>query len=312
MIIFIYGEDNYRSRKKLNEIIAYYKKINNDNLKIEFFDILDNKKEKSINSLNKKKQTSLFNEKRIKIFFNIFSNPQFKEKLLKESESLLKSKDIIIIFENNNLNHNDPLFKFLKTKAKCQEFQMLDIKSLKNWIKKEFEKYKAKPTEESIDKLIEYVGNDLWRLENEIKKIINFRKIIKKEDIEFLVKPKIETNIFNTIDAIAKKEKHKALKLLHQHLENGDSPTYLLSMISLQFRNILIIKDLIERKYTYNDIIKKTKLHPFVVQKNYYQAKKFNIQELKKIYQKIFETDLNIKTGKINPDIGLDLLIAEI
>jgi hypothetical protein len=88
MIIFIYGEDNYRSRKKLNEIIAYYKKINNDNLKIEFFDVFDNKKEKSINSLNKKNQTSLFNEKRIKIFFNIFSNPQFKEKLLKESESL--------------------------------------------------------------------------------------------------------------------------------------------------------------------------------------------------------------------------------
>ena len=35
-------------------------------------------------------------------------------------------------------------------------------------------------------------------------------------------------------------------------------------------------------------------------------------EELKKIYRKIFETDLKIKTGQLDPQTGLDLLIAEI
>jgi len=38
----------------------------------------------------------------------------------------------------------------------------------------------------------------------------------------------------------------------------------------------------------------------------------FTLEELKKIYYKIFQADLNIKTGKIEPEVGLDLLITEI
>ena len=34
--------------------------------------------------------------------------------------------------------------------------------------------------------------------------------------------------------------------------------------------------------------------------------------ELKKIYQKIFQIDLDIKTGKIEAETALDLLLAEI
>jgi DNA polymerase III delta subunit len=55
-----------------------------------------------------------------------------------------------------------------------------------------------------------------------------------------------------------------------------------------------------------------THLHPFVVKKSYQQANKFTLQELKKIYQKIFKADLDIKTGKITPETALDLLLTEI
>jgi DNA polymerase III delta subunit len=34
--------------------------------------------------------------------------------------------------------------------------------------------------------------------------------------------------------------------------------------------------------------------------------------ELKKIYRKIFQIDSDIKTGKIEPETALDLLLAEI
>ena len=83
-------------------------------------------------------------------------------------------------------------------------------------------------------------------------------------------------------------------------------------MINFQFRNLLTIKELIEKKLPYYKIINKSSLHPFIVKKSYQQAQKFTLQELKKIYQKIFETDLNIKTGRLDPQTALDLFIAEI
>ena len=127
-----------------------------------------------------------------------------------------------------------------------------------------------------------------------------------------MVRSKIETDIFKTIDAIAEKNKKRALELLHKHLEKGDSPLYLLSMINYQFRNLLIVKDFIERCKPYNIILRKSGLHPFVVKKSYYQSQKFSFQELKKIYRKVFQIDLNIKTGRIESEMALDLLIAEI
>ena len=83
-------------------------------------------------------------------------------------------------------------------------------------------------------------------------------------------------------------------------------------MINFQFRNIIAVKDLIEKNKPYSVILQQTKLHPFVVKKSYWQAQKFSFPELKKIYQKIFQVDLAIKTGKIDSGLALDTLIAEI
>ncbi len=307
MIIFLYGQDTYRMREKLKEIIERHKKIHKSGLNLKYFDDFTNFKDEI-------RQTSMFKEKKLAVITDIFANSDFKEKFLENKKEFLNSEDIILIYEEKDFNKNNSLFKFLKKNAKSQEFKHLGGQNLKTWIKKEFDKYKTKIDSGVLEKLIEYIGNDLWQMSNEIKKLASFRnnKIVGVEDIELLVRSKIETDIFKTIDAIADKNKKQALNLLHKHLEKGDSPLYLLSMINYQFRNLLIVKDFIEKHKPYNVILKKSGLHPFVVKKTYYQSQKFSFQELKKIYQKIFKVDIDIKTGRIQPEIALDLLIAEI
>ena len=65
-------------------------------------------------------------------------------------------------------------------------------------------------------------------------------------------------------------------------------------------------------KIPYNLIAKKSGIHPFAVQKSFYLCNQFTFEKLKKIYQKIFQVDLDIKTGKIEPELALDLLLSEI
>jgi len=316
MIIFLYGQDTYRSRQKLNEIIEHYKKIHQSGVNLKYF-VGENLNFEDFR--DEILQTSMFSGKKLVIVSNVFSNSEFKEKFLKDSQppSFFEkggTEDLILFYEAGEISGDDSLFKLLKKSGQSQEFKLLEGQKLKDWIKKEIEKYGAKITPQAIEKLINFVGNDSWQLSNEIKKLVSYRKDknIQTKDIELLVKPKIETNIFKTIDAIAVGQKRKALELLKEHLAKGDSPLYLLSMINYQFRNLLIIKDLIEKNQPYYIILKKTQLNPFVVKKSYQQTNKFTLLELKKIYQKIFQVDLAIKTGRVEPETGLDMLIAEI
>jgi DNA polymerase-3 subunit delta len=311
MIIFLYGQDIYRLREKLNEIIEHYKKIHKSGLNLKYF---DNRSLNFEDFRDEIKQTSMFDEKKLMVLTDVSNNLEFKENFLKNSKELLNSKEIILFSEGRELPKGDKFFSFLKKEAKSQEFNYLEGVKLKNWLKKEFAKFKVEISPESLDRLINFVGNDLWQMSNEIKKISTFKLggKIEREDIELLVRPKIESDIFKTIDAIATKNKKQALALIHKHLEKGDNPLYLLSMINFQFRNLLMIRDLIEKKKPIQLFSKLTNLHPYIIKKSYPQALKFKLEELKKIYQKIFKIDLAIKTGQVKPELALDLFVAEI
>lgn len=307
MIIFLYGPDTYRSRQKLKEIIEHYKETHQTGLNLKY---LDGKNLDYADFKNEIQTTSMFKEKKLLILTDVLSNQEFKENFLKSSKKLIDSEDVVLFYETKEIPKNNAFFTFLKKQAKSQEFRLLDGQKLRNWVKKEVASQPASAGAAAVEKLIEYVGNDLWGLSNEIKKLASYKNKgkIEAEDVELLVRPKTETDIFKTIDAIASKNKKQALGLIHKHLEKGDSPLYLLSMINFQFRNILLIKDLLEK----GKPLKLSRLHPYVVSKTYGLARRFTLEELKKIYQKIFQVDYNIKTGKLDPQAALDLLIAEL
>lgn len=312
MIIFLYGSDAFRARQKLNEIIEHYTKSNKSGVNLKYF------QGEELNFPDFKNELagiSMFKEKKLLIFFDVFSNIPFRNKFLEEIKSSVKflegPENTLVFYQDGPVAKKDALFSFFQKAAKCQEFKPLEDDQLRIWVKKEIEELGKKIGQKELAKLIDFVGNDLWQMENEIKKLASFQKgeTIKEEDIELMVRPKIDTDVFKTIDAIASKDKKRALRLLKEHLEKGDPPFYLFSMINFQFRNILIIKDIIQRKLS---PYQAAGLHPYVVKKSYFLSNKFDLAELKKIYQKIFRIDHNIKTGKIKPEVALDLLISEI
>ena len=316
MIIFLFGEDSYRARKKLNEIIESYKKVRKSGINLNYFNCQDAKSANDFFSSlrNSVLQASMFKEKKLQVIIDPFSNPKFKEDFRKEKDIFLKTDDIILICETGKTEAKDPFFKFLKKNAKCQEFSLLTGLPLKKWAGQEFEKYGAKVDDMALAKLVGCVGNDLWRMDNEIKKLVSFKRnrAISIQDVDALVKSKIDTDIFKTIDAVSQRDKKQALDLLHKHLEKGDSPLYLLSMINFQFRNLLTVKELIEKRNTFDLILQKSGLHPYVAKKSYFQSQAFDFSQLKKIYRKIFQVDFDVKTGKVEPEAGLESLVAEI
>jgi DNA polymerase-3 subunit delta len=318
MIIFLYGKDTYRLQQKLKEIEAQYKEIHKSGLNLEKIDALQIEFEEFTDKLF---QYSMFIEKKLFFLENLFSSQKFKEKFLEKIKEIAKSQDLIVVFEKKELLKKDKLFLGLKKYGKSQEFESLKGKMLENWIKNEFQKEKIKVSEQAMNLLLEFIGNDLWQLSNEIKKLVCLKKPlkandlieeVKSKDIEILVKPKLEANIFKIIDALSQKNKKKALKLIQESLLKENKPLAILNMINFQFRGLLIAKTLMEEGKTLDDFLKLNILKPYPTRKCWYASTGFSLNQLKKIYQKIFEADLSIKTGKIQPEEGLKMLVAEI
>jgi DNA polymerase-3 subunit delta len=311
MIIFLYGPDSFRAKEKLDEIIARYKSEKKSGLNLAY---LDAEAADFTDFQARLAVSSMFAETKLLVLKNIFSNKSFQESFQEGLESFAAAKDVIVIFESNAPDQRLKLFKGLLKHAKCQEFKLLDSRGVKNWAAQKLQSMGASINQDALDLLTSYTSNDLWRLSGELQKLAAYRPggPVKKADVELLVKPSAQTDIFKTIDALAEGNKALALSLLHKHVEAGDHPLYLLTMVAYQFRNLLAVKELAEKGLMYGSIEKKSGLHPFVVKKTYFMCRQFSFARLKEIYWKIFETDSAIKTGAAEPETALDLLVAGI
>lgn len=298
MIILLHGEDTYRMRRKLREIMEEHKQKHKSGLNLR---CLEGKSIGLDDLRNEMFGISMFKEKKLIVVSDAFSNLKLKEELLEKGKVFTDSDNVLILVESTNILKKEKLFSFIEKSGKVQEFEPLKGVKLNAWVKKEVEALNGEINEKGLEKLIEYVGSDLWQMENELKKLVNYSKKISEKEIESMVKPKYETNIFDTIDAIATKDKKKAIRFLKEHAEKGDSVLFLLAMIASQIRNIISVKSGSGKG-----------MHPFVLRKATFQSRNFSLEDLKRIYQKIVDLDFEIKVGKIEQDMALDVLISEI
>jgi len=304
MIILLYGEDTFRSQQKLKEIIKEYQTKHQTGLNLVYFkeDDLDfDKLKETIEAV------SMFDEKKLIILENF--REQFSE--YSKKNKLKDNQDIIIVIHQQG---KLAASGFKRQVNMSEQFSPLAGADLVNWLKKEVAKNKANISQGAINKLVAYVGNDLWQMNNEINKLISYKanQSINEEDIDLLVKAKMDVNIFKTIDALAQKNKKTALRLLHEHLEQGENEIYLLSMFVYQVRTLLKLKDLIDKGTPFYNLARESGLHPFVVKKSSEQLRNFTLDQLKKIYHRLLEIDLALKTGRLDGPTALDLLVAEI
>jgi len=314
MILFLYGLDTYRSRGEMKRIIEDYKKANPNWLNFIRIDAGDNasgpeglKARREIEIFEQIRQTaetvSMFNEKKLIVIEEIFQQSKyFQEELLNylKEKKLDSDKNNIIIFWAEKIDSGE-LFQFLEKKANVQEFKLFKGNQLKSWIKDYVSKQKGKIENSAVEKLVEYVGSDLWRMSNEINKLLNYNKTIKIEDIELLIKPEIDLNIFNIVDALGYKNKNKVLKLFKQYLEKGEDEAYLLSMFIYQIRNLIKVKS-----------GGKLDMHAFVIQKTRQQVKNFSWNDLKKIYSQLLTIDFDVKTGRTDIRSALEVFLVNL
>ena len=351
MIIFLHGEDDFRIKRKLSELKEKFRKdVDPSGEAIIFFDgtklVLD-KLNTAVNS------GSLFVRRRMVIVENVFQNKNKemfsglldfvkKDKVHPkgmingearegglghgEKDSDPKEGNILIFHDVNIGAHptkiRKELWQFFLASKFSQEFKKLTNTELTSWIKKEASILGAEVSVQTSAELASILDNDLWRIQSELVKLVNYKEgmklmdggklEIKKEDIEEMSKGVFDDNIFALTDAIGSKNKPLALKLFEEQMQNGTSFDYLLTMIIWQFKRMLQVRQALDLGFNSRKIIADLKIHPFVAQKSINQVRSFDLEYLKDILRDLVDINKKIRETGTEPKVLMGLFIAKL
>jgi len=303
LIYLIFGPDTYRSKKRLSEFCQKHstdqgwEKINGAKI--------------SWSELQRILITpGFFEQKKLIEIDNLFlsGKPEVYQKVLKNLKNL-SAETILIFYESAELPKS--IQNRLPAQTKIEQFLPLTGPSLYNWIRKEISSEGGRIEPAAVQRLVLFCGSDLWRVKNEIDKLVCFRagRLISVANVELLVISPVSTTIFNLIDAIGEKKLSLGLQQLKKLLDQGENELYIFSMIIYQFRNLIQIKELIDQRLSLIQIQKKTGIHPYVIRKTLNQARNFSLPDLRRIYHRLLEAETSLKTGRNEPEVVLDLLV---
>ncbi len=206
------------------------------------------------------------------------------------------------------------LYKAVQKNGRIVELPIQDTNTLVRWIGGLFKAEDKRIKEQTVQLLIDKVGEDMFRLQGEVNKLIDYtlgREVVTKEDIEAVCVTQIKNQIFGMVDAVANKQQKKALECYYDLLALKEPPMRILFLMARHFRILYQIKSAENSYYTNNEIAKKCGVPPFTIKKYSGQAKQFKLRELRDIVEEVVMTEEAIKTGVLSDKLAVELFIVK-
>jgi DNA polymerase-3 subunit delta len=240
----------------------------------------------------------------------------FRESLIEYLPQLPDTTGLVFI-EDRGLSSRHPVVKLASQHERgyVRKFDPPAKDVLGHWVQERAHEYGASIEGKAAQELAVVVGDNLRLLDQEINKLATYtngERAITVEDVGALVPYAQEAVVFDLVDALGQGDAGTAAATLHRLLDGGEHPLAIFGMIVRQFRLLIQVKELEQRGASLQDVTKELNLHPFPARKLHVQAIRFTSAQLDAIYHHLLDTDLAIKTGKLDQVLALDLLVAEL
>lgn len=179
-----------------------------------------------------------------------------KDTLKEEAESSLAaylkqpSPTSVVIFVADEFNGNRKLTKLLKATAVTVDFAPLTDRELAERAGAQIRAAGADINSADLQMLVERVGPDAQRLENEVEKLLAAvlpEKVITADLITSLIAYKREMDNFRLTNLLVSGDRKNAMRAMKKMFDDGAEPLAILGTISYNFRKLLIAKDMMER-----------------------------------------------------------------
>lgn len=215
----------------------------------------------------------------------------------------------------SSLTATNPLFAAVKVHAAVHEFPALKKGDLAGWIRQRATRYDLDMDGRAIALLKELVSPDQLRLvDSELRKLATFARgrKVTEDDVRELVSLAVETKVFALADAVIEGRTQEAQEQLQRLFAAGQPAPMLLFMLTRQYRQLLLAKDLLERGVRPPEVGAQLGVPGFAAQRLLQQAPRYTSERLRWAYHRLLEADRSIKTGLFDDQTALQLLVFEL
>lgn len=222
---------------------------------------------------------------------------------------------IVFVVNAEKLDERKKIVKLMKTNAAVISFMPLSANELIAWVVTEAKTRGCSIQQEAAQALINASGVQMGALSTELDKLCLFAgqgQEIRVHDIDQLVQRSTEQNVFVMVEHIANLKLDLALSIFYELLKQREEPIKIVALIARQFRIMLQVKELSAQNYSQQQIASQLSLHPYAVKIAGEQTRRFDSNRLKQVLSKLAQLDFEMKSGKIDKVLGLELFLLHL
>ncbi len=237
----------------------------------------------------------------------------------KKSEKMVEAFDHLpettyMIFVEESIDKRMGFYKKVVKFGRVEELNRPDEKTLTQWMLQRVQKAGLAISRDAWNDFYVRSGDSMDNMSNEMNKLISYcidKEAIRKNDVEDVCVNWIEERIFELMEAIASKNPHMMMKLYKDMLLMHEEPLHILAVLRSQFLKLLLLKEMDRHREPDREISARTKIPSFFLRKNRNLAGNFTIKELEELLIDIGNLEADMKTGRVNMQIGLELLMTK-
>lgn len=214
-------------------------------------------------------------------------------------ENPLKSTILVLAYKHKKVDKRQKFYKLIKKTGVVFESKKLWDNKIPAWIKNHIQKQSYKINPKECELLAEYLGNDLSKISNELKKLtISLKKggLISPDIIEKNIGISKEYNVFALTDALAEKNIYQANKIIQYFIgdEKNHSIHGIIPMLYSFFHKSLVYYQINNKSDKYS-VASTLGVSPGLVYRYAQCSKNYHPMKLAAIIRYLKDADLKAK-----------------
>lgn len=162
--------------------------------------------------------------------------------------------------------------------------------------------------------MVEAMGNQLMAHISALEKLeiyVTPQKKITLQDVTEVIGDFDAKTIFNLTDYVGRGKLSEALMLLGHMRERGEPTVGLMHMLGRHFKLLMLAHEALHFNLDERSIAQRLGVHPFFAKDYISQSKRFQPQTLVRIYHHLLDSDRQLKSSGIDPEIIADRFLME-
>lgn len=218
------------------------------------------------------------------------------------------------VFVETEVDKRSRMYKALKNHGRIVEFAAQNQELLTRWMLGRLKRENKNITKAAMQEFFDRVGTDMGTLDREMEKLICYcmdRDVIELPDVEAVCPQAVTNRVFDMVSAIVECRRKDALEMYYDLLALKEPPLRILFLITRQYNILMQLKDLRRKGMNNSAMAKAAGIPPFAVSKSLGQASRLSVGSIEHILSYSVEMEEAVKTGQMNEQIAVELVIIE-